>query len=149
MRSRLAEFGLELPEPLEPRGRYVPAVRDGTRLWVSGHTDRPPGGLATRGLVGDDLDVDGARQAARRAAANVIAAALGAADPSELAGVVFLRGYVRASDDFAEHPAVVDAASEVLEHVFGKRGHARAAVGVASLPGQACVELEAVLRIVR
>jgi enamine deaminase RidA (YjgF/YER057c/UK114 family) len=62
-------------------------------------------------------------------------------------GVLFLRGYVRAVASFGEHPIVVDAASEVLEAVIGGGPHARAAIGVASLPGGACVELEAVLRL--
>lgn len=145
IRARLAELGLELPAISEPRGRYVPAVADGDRLWISGHTGRTAQAPALAGVVGSDVTVDDARQSARLAAANLVASALSAVDAERLSGVVFLRGYVRAVEDFADHPRIIDAASEVLGHALGRAGHARAAIGVASLPGRACVELEAVI----
>lgn len=145
--ARLAELGLELPAPARAKGRYLPATRDGARLWVSGHTGRTEERPARAGRVGDDVTVDEARDSARIAAVNLLAAALSVVDPSALRSVLFLRGYVRAPSDFGDHPAVVDAASEVLDHALGGGGHARAAIGVASLPGGACVELEAVLAL--
>jgi enamine deaminase RidA (YjgF/YER057c/UK114 family) len=144
LRAGLAELGLSLPTPPEARGRYLPAVADGDRLWVSGHTGRTAGSPATAGVVGRDLSTDDARGSARLAAVNLLAAALAAVPAERLGSVRILRGYVRAVDEFADHPRVVDAASEVLDHVLGPAGHARAAIGVASLPGGACVELEAV-----
>lgn len=144
VRDRLQELGLDLPAAPSPRGRYVPAVLDGDRLWISGHTGRSPALPAITGVVGRDVSVEDARASARVCAANLLAAALSVVAAERIARVVFLRGYVRATDDFAEHPAIVDAASEVLEHALDGAGHARAAIGVASLPGQACVELEAV-----
>lgn len=145
--ERLADLGLGLPEPPLAKGRYVPATRDGSRLWVSGHTGRAEGRSARVGRVGDDVTVDDARASARVAAVNLLAAALSVVDATALHAVLFLRGYVRSSSDFGDHPTVVDAASEVLDHVLGGGGHARAAIGVASLPGGACVELEAVLAL--
>ena len=147
VRARLEELGLELPPPPSPRGRYLPAVVDGGRLWVSGHTGRSSSGPALAGVVGSDVSVEEARGSARTAAVNLLAAAFSVVPADRLAGVVFLRGYVRASEDFADHPHIVDAASEVLEHALAGSGHARAAIGVASLPGQACVELEAVMAL--
>lgn len=143
----LRELGLELPPPLNAKGRYLPAVVDDGRLWVSGHTGRTPRAPALAGVVGRDVSLEAARGSARLAAANLVAAAVNVVAPERLDGVLFLRGYVRADDEFGDHPAVIDAASEVLERALGGGGHARAALGVSSLPGGACVELEAVLRL--
>lgn len=143
----LRDLGLELPPPLTAKGRYLPAVVDGGRLWVSGHTGRTSSAPALAGVVGRDVSVEDACASARIAAVNVVAASMSVVAPARLAGVLFLRGYVRAESGFGEHPTVVDAASEVLERVLGGGGHARAAVGVPSLPGGACVELEVVLRL--
>lgn len=145
--DRLASMGLELPPPAGAKGRYVPAVVDGSRLWVSGHTGRTPTAAALAGVVGLDVSVEEAQGSARIAAVNLVAAALSVVPASRLAGVLFLRGYVRADGGFGQHPQVIDAASEVLERALGGAGHARAAIGVPSLPGGACVEVEAVLRL--
>lgn len=142
--ARLRHLELALPEPAPAKGRYRSAVVDGGRLWVSGHTGRSATVPAAAGSVGQDLTVEEGRASARLAAVNLIAAAVSAVPPERLARLLFLRGYVRTSADFGEHPAVIDAASEVLDHVLGGGGHARAAIGVRSLPGGACVELEAV-----
>ena len=146
-RRRLEELGLELGPVPEPRGRYLPALAHGDQLWLSGVTGRRARSPALRGVVGEDVTLEQARDSARQAAANLIAAVLSAPVEDRVAGVQFLRGYVRATATFEDHPAVIDAASEVLEHVLGGNGHARAALGVASLPGGACVELEAVVRL--
>ena len=146
-RQRLEELGLELGRVPDPRGRYLPALAHGDQLWLSGVTGRRGASPALQGVVGDDVAVEQARDSARQAAANLIAAVLSAPVEGRVAGVQFLRGYVRATATFEDHPAVIDAASEVLEHVLDGRGHARAALGVASLPGGACVELEAVVRL--
>ena len=146
-RQRLEELGLELGRVPDPRGRYLPAIAHGDQLWLSGVTGRRAAAPALCGVVGEDVAVEQARDSARQAAANLIAAVLSAPVEGRVAGVQFLRGYVRAVDTFEDHPAVIDAASEVLEHVLGGEGHARAALGVASLPGGACVELEAVVRL--
>lgn len=98
------------------------------------------------GVVGDDVTLEQARAQARYAALNLIAAIDAAVGLQAVTALVHLRGYVRARPDFDAHPAVIDGASEFLIEVFGEDcgAHARTAIGVASLPGGACVELELV-----
>ena len=151
--QRLQAMGFELPAPLPSKGRYLPVRRCGDTLWVSGHTGRGADGARTIGVVGADVGLEEARNEARRAAVNLLAAVDGA--PSLGAGlgnveaVLHLRVYVRAVPEFLEHPAVADAASDLLYDTLGAGvgDHARTAVGVASLPGGAPVELEAVLAL--
>jgi enamine deaminase RidA (YjgF/YER057c/UK114 family) len=142
--ERLAQLGLELPQGLGSRGAYVPGTVEGSLLFVSGHTGRTAAGPAVAGVVGRDVDVETARTSARQAALNLLAAAESVVGLERVVSLLQLRGYVRAAGDFTEHPRVIDAASELLSQVFGGAGHARAAIGVASLPGGAAVEVEAV-----
>ncbi|MDT0202488.1 RidA family protein [Nocardioides sp. AE5] len=144
----LAEAGISLPAAPPPVGHYARAHRVGDLLWVAGHTaraaDRPP----VCGVVGEDVDVETAVADARRAAVNLLAAAHQTVGLERLSGVVHLRGYVRTASDFTAHPAVIDGASTLLSSVFPDApAHSRAAIGVASLPGGACVELEAVFAL--
>lgn len=146
--DRLAALGLRLPDPSPPRGAYVAARVHGGLLWIAGHTDRTATEAPTIGVVGADVDMDRARAATRRAALNLLAAAAAVVGLDAVDGVVFLRGYVVGAPGFGEHPRVVDAASELLAEVLCPGSvHARAAIGVATLPGGACVELEAVLSL--
>lgn len=144
-RARLAAFGLELPTPPPPKGLYVLSQRHGDQLWLSGVTGRTAAAPALQGVVGEDVSVEDARGSARLAAANLIGAIAAAVPVESVSAVLFLRGYVRAGSDFDAHPLVIDAASEVLTTVLEVGPSARAAVGVPSLPGGACVELEAVV----
>ncbi|HET8594571.1 MAG TPA: RidA family protein [Intrasporangium sp.] len=151
MRARLARLGYPLPEPLLSKGVYASTRTDGSQLWVAGHTGRGPDGLRVTGVVGEDVSVEQAQDEARRAAVNLLAAVDGSPHLTHGMGsveaVLHLRVYVRAAGDFGQHPAVADGASTLIAEVLGaERGvHARTAVGVASLPGGAPVELEAVL----
>lgn len=146
--TRLAALGLQLPPPATPVGAYAPARIHGDTLWVAGHTDRTPNTPATRGSVGGDVDLDRARRAARDATLNLLAAAEQAVGLDRVRGVVFLRGYVVGAAGFEDHPKVIDTASELLGELFAAApAPARAAIGVATLPGGACVELEAVFEI--
>lgn len=145
-RQRLQELGLHLPAALPAKGAYLPARVHGDIVFVSGHTGRTATEAALTGTVGDDLDVEAARASARQAALNLLGAVHRAAGLDRVEGVLQLRGYVRAAPSFGQHPAVIDAASELLTQVFGA-GHARAAVGVVSLPGGAAVELEAIFAL--
>ena len=148
---RLEALGFHLSAPLASKGQYVPVRRHGDVLWVSGHTGRGPEGLRVVGVVGEEVALSTAQDEARRAAVNLLAAVDGSpALPSglgEVEALLHVRVYVRAAPDFTEHPAVADAASELLAETLGQDvgEHARTAVGVASLPGGAPVELEAVL----
>jgi enamine deaminase RidA (YjgF/YER057c/UK114 family) len=140
-----------LPTALPAFGQYVPYVINNGLLWLSGHfgTTTPDTALYT-GKVGGDVDTDHARKAARSAAINMLATireALGTLDCVEQ--VVNINGVVNATPDFVEHTRVIDAASDVFVTVFGDAGrHARLAVGVASLPANMCLEIQAVVRLV-
>ncbi|MGV9802567.1 RidA family protein [Mycobacterium sp. NPDC003449] len=148
-RNRLAALGFELPSPAGPKGVYFPSRRCGDQLWISGTTARRPDDPGAVGVVGADVTAEQAGAQARFAAMNLLAAVDAAVGLDAVTALVHLRGYVRAAPDFADHPAVIDGASRLLIDVFGERcgAHARTAVGVASLPGGACVELELVAAV--
>lgn len=144
--ERLARAGYPLPSPLPAKGQYEPVRRWGGQLWVSGHTGRGAEGPRVLGTVGDDVTVEQAREEARWAAVNLLAAVHAAGALADVEALLHLRGYVRAVPSFPGQPLVVDAASELLVEALGSEvgAHARTAIGVASLPGGAPVELEAV-----
>lgn len=147
--DRLASLALDVPPPAPPKGAYAPSRLWGDQLWVSGATARRDEMPALSGIVGADVSVEAAREQARLAALNLLGAVQGAVGLDAVIAVNHLRGYVRAVPDFAAHPAVIDGASRLLLDVFGDTigSHARSAVGVASLPGGACVELELVVSV--
>lgn len=147
--DRLDELRLVIPVPASPKGAYFPSRRCGDQLWVSGATARSAGTPALRGVVGADVTVDAAREQARLAALNLLGAIESAAGLDAVSAVVQLRGYVRAVPEFDTHPSVIDGASRLLLEVFGASvgAHARTAIGVASLPGGACVELDLVVSL--
>ncbi|MGV0809740.1 RidA family protein [Mycolicibacterium setense] len=147
--ERLAALGIELPAAVQPKGAYFPSRRCGNQLWISGTTARRPDDPGAVGVVGDGVTAAQATAQARLAALNLVAALDAAAGLDSVAGLVHLRGYVRAASDFDSHPRVIDGASELLLDVFGEEcgAHARTAIGVASLPGGACVELELVAAV--
>jgi enamine deaminase RidA (YjgF/YER057c/UK114 family) len=133
-----------LPPPPLPQGGYVPAISHAGLVVTAGMTPRVDGVLRHRGQVGADLTVEAAREAAAIAVGNALSAALAAlAKGQRLERVLRLTVYVNAVRGFTEHTAVADGASARLRELLGDRGAAaRSAVGVASLPGDACVELE-------
>lgn len=146
---RLARLGLSVPEAATPKGAYFPSRLCGSQLWVSGTTARRPDRPGLSGVVGADVSVEQAQEQARLAALNLIGAIEAAIGVDHVNALVHLRGYVRATGDFDRHPAVIDGASRLLLDVFGEQcgAHSRTAVGVASLPGGACVELELVAAV--
>lgn len=145
----LAARGLSLPAASTPAGSYVPAVRSGNLLFVSGQLPVGPGGVEYIGRCGEEMGVDEGQAAARLCALNILAqvkAAVG--DLDKLVRVVKLNGYVNSTPAFRDHPKVVNGASDLLVEVLGDRGrHARAAVGVANLPFGVAVEIEAVVEV--
>ena len=147
--ERLLELGLSVPPAPPPKGSYSPSRRWGDQVWVSGATARRGATPALRGIVGADVTVEQARDEAATAVMNLLGAVDAAVGLDAVAAVVHLRGYVRALDEFEAHPSVIDGASRVLLDVFGEQrgAHARTAIGVASLPGGACVELELVVSV--
>jgi enamine deaminase RidA (YjgF/YER057c/UK114 family) len=132
----------QLPPPPRPQGGYVPAVRHGDLVITAGMTPRIDGVLTHRGQVGTDVSIEDARAAAAIAAANALSAAVSVLDSGQVDRVVHLAVYVNAAVGFEQHTAVADGASTWLRELLGDAGAAsRAAVGVTSLPGGACVEV--------
>lgn len=149
--ARLEALNIELPNVPKPMARFTNARRAGDLLFLSGQTPRRADGSVISGLVGDDVSRDEAYDHARQVGLVLLAVlreSLGSLD--EVAGVVKLLGMVRATPDFAEHPAVLDGCSDLFIEVFGEKGvHARSAVGMGSLPMQATVEIEAIFELHR
>jgi enamine deaminase RidA (YjgF/YER057c/UK114 family) len=148
--SRLAALGVELPAAAAPAANYLPFVRHNDILHVSGQLPLTAHGVACRGRLGDSVTVEDARQAARLCAINIIAQAKAALDGDleQIAQVLRITGFVASAPHFIEQHLVVNGASDFLVEALGERGrHARAAVGVASLPLDAAVEIDAVIAV--
>lgn len=147
--QKLAELGLELPPVPTPLGAYRPAVLDDDLAITSGQLPMVDGTLVATGLVGDEVSVEQAADAARRCAVNAIAAAAEVAGGIDhLVRVVKVTGFVASAPGFTAQPQVLNGASELLGEVFGEAGvHARSAVGVAALPAGAPVEVEVTFRV--
>jgi enamine deaminase RidA (YjgF/YER057c/UK114 family) len=145
--KRLTEIGVVLPPPGTPGGNYVPFVIVGNLVFMAGQVAREAGKMKYTGKVGRDLSVEDAQAAARLCAVNLLAqlrAACGG-DLDRVDRCVRVGGFVNSPPDFVDHPKVVNGASDLIVEVFGQRGqHARTAVGVAALPLNSAVEVEAV-----
>lgn len=144
--QRLRQLGIVLPEPGRPVATYVPYVITGSLVFISGQVTVTPEGLAYRGKLGREFSVEDGKAAARLCALNVLAQlkAACAGDLDRVERAVRVGGFVNAVADFKEHPAVINGASDLLVEVFGDAGrHARTAVGVASLPFDVAVEVDA------
>ena len=146
--KRLAELGLDLPQPPAPVASYVPAVIAGSLLFISGQVSLDRGKLIA-GRLGDGLDIETGQKAARACALNLLAQAqMALRDLDRIKRCVKLTGFVNAAPGFTDHPKVVNGASDLMVEVFGDAGrHARAAVGATSLPLDAAVEVEAIFEI--
>jgi len=148
--KRLATLGIHLPDAPTPFGAYVPAVQTGNLLFLSGMLASSGHSATVTGVVGKDLDVKVAREAAYTAALNSLAVAkkhLGSLD--RVSRVVRLGVYVAATPQFADHPKVADVASELLRDIFGHHAiSSRLVFGVASLPLGSPVELEVILEVI-
>lgn len=146
---KLKEMGLALPAVSAPVATYVPAKRVGDLVHCSGQVPMKDGVLVRKGRLGEDVTVEEGRECARLCALNALAAiGVAAGGLGNVAEVVQVRGYVSCTPDFGQQPEVVNGASDLLVQLFGEAGrHARAAVGVASLPRNAPVEVEMVVRV--
>ena len=146
--SALLAAGHTLPGRPVALGSYVPAVRSGSLVFTSGQLPMVDGKLMAVGAVGAGVDIETAKSCAARCALNALAAASTVCDLDSVAAVVKVTGYVASAPGFTSQPAVVDGASQLVLAAFGDAGrHARAAVGVASLPLGAPVEVEIVLEL--
>ncbi len=147
--ARLAELSVVLPKPVAPVANYVPFVRSGALLHISGQVSIDPGG-GIKGVVGEDVDLETAKRAARLCGVNLIAQMKAACDGDleRVRQVVKLGGFVQAGPAFFDIPQVINGASDLMVEVFGDLGrHARSAVGVYRLPLGFAVEVDAVVEI--
>jgi enamine deaminase RidA (YjgF/YER057c/UK114 family) len=147
--ERLAELGLTLPPVATPQAAYVPAVRTGAYVYVSGQVPVVDGKLPATGKVGAEVSPADAAGLARICGLNAIAAAAAAAGGLDrIRRIVKVVGFVASAPGFNGQPLVVNGASELLIAVFGEEGrHARSAVGVAELPLDAPVEVELIAEV--
>ncbi|MBX3570749.1 MAG: RidA family protein [Mesorhizobium sp.] len=147
--ARLAAEGVTLPAAAAPAANYVPFMRTGNLLFTSGQLPLSGGKLVSTGLLGRDLDTAAGREAARACAINILAqikAATG--DLEKIARIVKITVFVASAPGFSEQHLVANGASDLLAKVLGERGrHARSAVGTASLPLDAPVEIEAIVEL--
>jgi enamine deaminase RidA (YjgF/YER057c/UK114 family) len=148
--KRLAELGIALPTPAQPVATYVPWVRTGNLVYISGQGAMKDGKLQYTGRVGDTVSLEDAIASARLTAINVIAHLRGACggDLDRVKRIVKLLGFVNCTPAFGDHPKVINGASDLMVEVFGDKGrHARSAVGAPSLPFGLSVEVEAIVEI--
>ena len=147
--DRLRALGLELPPAPKPIGAYVPAVRTGNLVFVSGQLPLKEGKLLATGHVGREVTLEQGQACARQAVLNalaVIAAEIGGLE--KVARIVRITGHVASAPGFTDQAQVLNAASELLAQVFGDAGrHSRAALGAAELPLGAPVELEMIVEV--
>jgi enamine deaminase RidA (YjgF/YER057c/UK114 family) len=145
--QKLAELGLELPNVATPAGAYVPAVISGNLVFTAGQIPLVDGVLMATGKVGSEISPEFAKEIAQRCALNALAAIKSViGDLSRVKRVVKVVGFVASTPEFTGQPGVLNGASELLGKVFGDAGlHARSAVGVASLPLDAPVEVELIV----
>lgn len=148
--TRLADMGITIPEPPAPVAAYVGHVIHNGIVTISGQLPLADGTLTQTGLLGDNVSVEDGAAAAQVCAINILAqikVACGG-DFERIIQCIRLGGFVASTPDFTDHPKVVNGASEFIGAVLGDRGiHARAAVGVAALPMNASVEVEATFAI--
>jgi enamine deaminase RidA (YjgF/YER057c/UK114 family) len=147
--EKLRELGIELPKAPAPLGSYVPAVRAGNLVFLSGILPLIQGKLPRQGRVGEDISLDEAREDAKTAAINALAVLksyIGSLD--KVKRCIKITGYVASAPDFTEQPKVLNAASDLMFEIFGEAGrHARTAVGVNVLPLNSPVELEFIFEV--
>ncbi len=147
---RLAELGLTLPTPPRPVASYVPAVRAGDLVFVSGQIPMAEGKLMAAGPVPSAVRLEDAQRAARQCAVNALAVLAGMVegDLDRVKRIVRLGVFVASDPGFTDQPKVANGASDLLEQVFGDAGrHARAAVGSIALPLGATVEVELIAEV--
>ena len=147
--ARLAELGIQLPAPAAAVANYVPFVRAGDLLHISGQLSNDTSG-GVKGTVGADVSPDQAQAAARMCGVNLLAQMSAALDGDleRVVRIVKLGGFVQAAGDFEAIPAVINGCSDLMVEVFGDKGrHARSAVGVYRLPLGFAVEVDAIVEV--
>ena len=147
--NKIKELGLQLPEPPKPLAAYIPAKQVGNLVFTAGQLPMVNGEIILKGLLGQDVEIDPAYNAAKICTLNALSAIKGViGDLDKIKQVVRVVGYVASVPTFIQQPAVVNGASELLLEIFGENGkHARSAVGMAVLPLNASVEIELTVEV--
>ncbi|MEV4415179.1 RidA family protein [Catellatospora sp. NPDC049609] len=146
--EKLAELGLKVPEVVPPVAAYVPAVRSGDHVYVSGQLPMADGKLLATGKVGAEISAEQAKELAARCALNGLAALEWLVGLDKVVRIVKVVGFVASAPGFSGQPGVINGASELFGAVFGESGkHARSAVGVGELPLNAPVEVELIAEV--
>lgn len=147
--EKLARLDIVLPNPPKPAGSYIPVVKTGNLVFVSGQIPLKEGKVIFQGKVPTNISLDDAQKAAKLCIINVLAqlkAELGTLD--KISRIVRVSGFVNSAQDFTNQPKVINAASDLLFEIFGENGkHSRIAVGVTSLPLNSAVEIDLVAEI--
>ncbi len=147
--EKLGLLNISLPIPPKPAGSYIPVVRTGNLVFVSGQIPVKDGKVEFHGKVPTNVSIEIAQQAARLCIINVLAqlkAELGTLD--KISRIVRVSGFVNSTQDFTEQPKIINAASDLLFEIFGDRGkHSRIAVGVSSLPLNSTVEIDVIAEV--
>ena len=148
--EKIKQLGLELPPVSKPIANYVKYVRTGNLIFLAGHGPLKTDGTNITGKVGKELSIEQGYEAAKIAALSLIATlkdALGG-DLSKVKRIVKVNGYVNCLPDFIDHPKVINGCSDLLVALFGEKGkHARAAMGMVSLPSNIAVEIEMIVEV--
>jgi enamine deaminase RidA (YjgF/YER057c/UK114 family) len=147
--NQLQALGINLPVAPKPLAAYIPAKKTGNLIFTAGQLPMVNGELISKGLLGQDVEVEEANKAARICTINALAAIKGViGDLDHIQQIVRVVGYVASVPTFTQQPAVVNGASELLLEIFGENGkHARSAVGMAVLPLNASVEIELTVEV--
>ena len=144
--EKLKSLGIVLPEPPVPAGSYIPVVRTGSLLFVSGQIPMEDGKVVYTGKVSDN-NIETAQKSARICAINILAQIkreIG--DLENISRIVRLSGFVNSTPEFSQQPKIINSASDLIFEIFGEKGkHSRIAVGVASLPLNAMTEIDAII----
>lgn len=148
--ENLKKLNLQLPKAPNPVGAYVAYKKTGNLIFISGQVSFGKDGILIKGKVGSELTVEQGQEAAKACAINILSQIKAACnnDLNKVKSCIKLTGFVNSKDDFTDHPKVINGASDLISNVFNDSGkHARAAIGVNSLPLGAAVEIEAIFEI--
>ena len=148
MEERFKELNITIPEVVQPIAAYVPAVRAGDLVFISGQLPIQEGKIVYQGKLGQDVAINEGKTAAIICIINCLAALKSLVDLNSVEQIVKITGYINSAADFYEQAAVLNGASELLQELWQEKGrHARAAVGVNSLPLNAACEIEMIVKI--
>ncbi len=147
--SKIKELGLEIPSAPQPAGSYVQYYQSGNLLFIAGQIPFWNGEVKYQGKVGVEFSIEEGQEAARTCALNIIAQAKEATgNLDKITRIVKLSGFVNCLTDFADHPKVINGASDLMGNIFGDKGkHTRIALGAGSLPLNVAVEIDAIIEI--